>query len=60
VGDGNASAIAEASVQFGIFGVGLFQNGNVGIGVLPQGEKVLIGEAAFRLIAGKSPFTICA
>src|SRR5260370_12982771 len=44
----------KALVECGVFGVGLFQNGNVGIRVFPQGEKVLVGGAGFGLIAGES------
>src|SRR6266481_7557585 len=33
----------RALVKCGVFGVGLFQNGNVRICILPQCEKVLVG-----------------
>src|SRR5258708_33304093 len=35
----------RALVECGVFGVGLFQNGNVRICILPQCEKVLVGGA---------------
>src|SRR5260370_25930245 len=41
------------SVEAGVFGFGLFQDGNVLVSVLPQPEKILIGDFSFRGFAGK-------
>src|SRR5258708_20181524 len=41
------------SVQAGVFGFGLFQDGNVLVSVLPQSEKILIGDFGFGRFAGK-------
>src|SRR4029077_7115607 len=42
---------SKTLAEGGVLGLGLFQNGNVGIRVFPQGEKVLVGGAGFRLVA---------
>ncbi len=39
--------------QFLVFAAGRDEGGQVGIGVFPEGEQVLIGFAAFREIAGQ-------
>jgi hypothetical protein len=38
-------------LQFGIFGLGLLQDGNVGIGVFPKREEVLICRLGFGGVA---------
>ena len=39
---GLTSLLAE-SLQLRVLGFGFFQNGNVGIGVFPEGEEVFVG-----------------
>src|SRR5579862_3086854 len=39
------------SLKLGVLCPGLFQDGNVGVGVLPQGEEILIGGAGFVGVA---------
>jgi hypothetical protein len=34
-----------------VFGLGLLEDGNVGIGVFPEREEILIGGAGFRGVA---------
>ena len=34
-----------------VLGLGLLQDGDVGVGIFPQGEEVLVGGACFRFIA---------
>ena len=41
------------SVQAGVFGFGLFQDGKVLVSVLPQPEKILIGDFGFCRFAGQ-------
>jgi hypothetical protein len=41
-------------VQTGVFVFSLFQEGQVGVGVLPEGEQILIGGASARSVAGES------
>src|SRR5215831_6149900 len=50
----------EESLQACVFGFGLLENGNVGVGVLPEGKKILIGSARFGpvrifLPSGRTP-----
>src|SRR5690349_12830526 len=40
-------------LQSGVLRLGLLQDGNVGVGVFPEGEEVLIGVAAFGGRASK-------
>jgi hypothetical protein len=40
-------------LQFCVLRLGFFQDGDVGVGVLPEGEEVLIGSAGFRFVAGE-------
>jgi hypothetical protein len=47
------NASLKALVERSVFGFGLFQNGNVGIRILPQSEKVMVGGARFGLVAGE-------
>ena len=30
-------------VQFVVFGFGLFQDGDIGVGIFPEGEEILVG-----------------
>jgi hypothetical protein len=39
-------------LQLGGFGFGLLQDGDVGVGVFPEGEEVLIGGFCFLFVAG--------
>ena len=40
-------------LQLRVFRLGLFQDGDVGIGVFPEDEEVLIGGLSFGGVAGK-------
>ena len=33
----------SALMQFGVFGFGFFQEGNVGVGVFPQSDEIFVG-----------------
>ena len=35
-------------LQFRIFGLGLLEDGNIGVGILPKREKILVGRFCFR------------
>src|SRR5208282_764981 len=37
-------------LQLRVFGFGLLEEGDVGVGVFPGGEKVLIGDASLRCV----------
>jgi hypothetical protein len=39
-------------LQLGVLGFGFFQDGDVGIGVFPQREEILIGGSGFRRVSG--------
>ncbi len=41
-------AVSQLLLKFGVFGFGLFEDGDVGVGVFPEGEEVLVGGAGFR------------
>jgi hypothetical protein len=34
---------ARPLLQLCVFGFGLFQNGDIGVGVFPEGEKIVVG-----------------
>ena len=38
------------SVQLGVFGLGFFKDRDVGVGVFPLGEEILIGGAGFGVV----------
>src|SRR5215469_653172 len=38
-------------LQLGVFRLGLLQDGDVGVGVFPQGEEILVGGAGFDGVA---------
>ncbi len=40
-------------LQFRVLLLGLLQDGDVGIGVFPEGEEVLVGSAGFRVEPGQ-------
>ena len=44
---GDTCGAAEISLQLRVLGFGLLQDGDVGIGVFPQGQKILVGGACF-------------
>ena len=54
---GNAWKIRSQSLQLGVFGFGLLQDGNVGVGVFPEGEEVFVRGFRFGGVArhGVSP-----
>ena len=49
-----ATRASPLRLQFGVFGASLLENGNIRIGVLPEGKEILVGFARARFIAGKS------
>src|SRR5580704_11273784 len=49
-----AALHGAALLELGVFGFGLLEDGDVGVGVFPEGEKVLVGGARFRGVAGES------
>src|SRR5215472_14871797 len=38
-------------LQSCVLGLGLFQDGNIGVGIFPEGEEILISDARFGLVA---------
>ncbi len=49
------AAIRRNSLQLGVLSLGLLQDGNVGVGVFPEGEEILVSGAGANGIAlGKS------
>jgi len=38
------SQYQESSLQLRVPGLGLLQDGNVGVGVFPEGEEIFVGE----------------
>ena len=43
-----------SSIQLRILGLGFFEDRNVGVGIFPNGEEVLIGAAGTSRIARQS------
>ena len=37
-------------LQLGVLGLGFFQDGDVGVGVFPEGEKIFVGGAGLLLV----------
>src|SRR4029077_13214141 len=52
--EGSLSSSYRQLLQFRVFRLGFFQDGDVGVGVFPKGEEVLIGGAGLGGVAGKS------
>jgi len=48
----NLTDLPAALLKLGVLRFGVFQDGDVGIGVFPQGEEVLVSAAAFGGVAG--------
>jgi len=49
-----ASPLTEAEtrlLQLGVFGFGLLQDGDVGVGVFPEGQEVLVGITCLFCVA---------
>jgi hypothetical protein len=49
-------------LQFGVLGFGLLQDGDVGVGVFPETQKILIGSPRFRFVARttfEGKFMVC-
>src|SRR5271154_243429 len=42
---------ASQLLQLGVLRLGFFQDGNVGVGVFPEGEEILVGFSGFRRVA---------
>jgi len=42
---------AQGSPQLAVLRLGLLQDGDVGVGVFPEGEEVLLGGVSFRSVA---------
>src|SRR5580704_16901793 len=45
--------VRRVLLQFGVFGFGLEEDGEVGVGVFPEGEEVLVGGAGFGGVVGE-------
>jgi hypothetical protein len=45
--------LSKESPQFYVLGLGLLEDGDVGVGVFPQREKILISSLRFRAIASQ-------
>jgi len=45
------NTIAEQLLQLRVLGFGLLQDGNVGVGVFPEGEEVFVGGERSRIVA---------
>ena len=41
----------NALLQFGVLALGLLQDGDVGVGVFPEGEKIFVGDTCFAAVA---------
>jgi len=39
--------------ELGVFGFGLLEDWDVGVGIFPEGEKILVGGAGFRGVTGQ-------
>ncbi len=37
-----------------VLGLGLFKDGDVGVGVFPEGEEILVGSLCLELISGQN------
>ena len=48
------SGVRKKLLKFGVLGLGLLQDGDVGVGVLPKTEKVLIGFPLLGRVAATS------
>lgn len=44
----------SCSLQLGVFRFGLLQDGDVGVGLFPESEEVLVGSLCLGLISGES------
>ena len=42
----------NSSLQLGVFRLGFFEDGDIGVGVLPEGKKILIVGLGFAAVAG--------
>lgn len=49
---GNCGAARPALLQLGVFGLGFFQDADVGVGVFPESEEILIRRLGFGGVAG--------
>jgi hypothetical protein len=38
-------------LQLGVFGLGLHEDGDIGIGVFPEGEEIIVGSVGFSGVA---------
>jgi hypothetical protein len=45
--------LSKKSLQLGVFGLGLLEDGDVGVGVFPEPKEILVGGASFGRIALK-------
>ena len=43
----------KALLQLRVFGLGLLEDGDACVGVLPEGEEILVGFASAGLVAGE-------
>ena len=47
----NWSAASNRLLQFRVLGLGLLEDGDIGVGVFPQGEEILVRGACFGRVA---------
>jgi hypothetical protein len=47
------SEVPRALLQLRVLGLGLPQDGDVGVGVFPKGEEIFVGGAGLVLVAGE-------
>jgi hypothetical protein len=54
-GDSNKNKIwrLQSLLEFGVFGFGLEEDGDVGVGIFPECEEILIGGAGFSGVVGE-------
>jgi hypothetical protein len=43
--------LSKESLQLGVLRFGFLQDGDVGVGILPQREEIIVGGASLRAIA---------
>ena len=44
---------SDPLLELGVLGFGLFLDGEIGVGVFPHGEKILIGSSRLGFVAGQ-------
>jgi hypothetical protein len=47
------AGVIRRSLQLGVFRLGLLEDRDVGVGVFPEGEEILVGFSGFRRVASQ-------